>query len=62
MLNAAIMFNLNMIAAFSINKKLYSNALAFASANAAFALVFDSPVTAAFALAFDSSAFALAFD
>ena len=47
---------------------LFSNALAFAnaSANAAFALAFDSPVTAAFALAFafDSSAFAfaLAFD
>ena len=45
---------------------LCSNALAFASANAAFALAFDSPVTAVFALAFafDSSAFAfaLAFD
>ena len=45
---------------------LCSNALAFAnaSANAAFALALDSPVTAAFALAFDSSAFAfaLAFD
>ena len=43
-----------------------SNALAFANANAAFALAlaFDSPLTAAFALAFafDSSAFALAFD
>ena len=38
------------------------NALAFASANAAFALAFDSPVMPAFALAFDSSAFALAFD
>ena len=41
---------------------LCSNALANASANAAFALVFDSPVMAAFAFAFDSSAFALPFD
>ena len=45
---------------------LCSNALAFAnaSANAAFALAFDSPVTTAFALAFafDLSEFALAFD
>ena len=45
---------------------LCSNTLALAntSANAAFALPFDSPVTTAFALAFASSAFAfaLAFD
>ena len=39
---------------------LCSNALANASANAAFAFVFDSPVMAAFAFAFDSSAFAFA--
>ena len=51
-----------------ITPGLCSNALAFANANAAFALAlaFDSLVTAAFALAFafDSSAyaFALAFD
>ena len=37
---------------------LCSNAFANASANAAFALAFDSPVMAAFAVAFDSSAFA----
>ena len=45
---------------------LCSNAFAFASANAAFALAlaFDCPAADAFALAFvfDSSAFALAFD
>ena len=43
---------------------LCSNALAFANANVAFALAFDSPVMVAFALACDSSAFAfaLAFD
>ena len=41
-----------------------SNAFAFASANAAFALAFDCPVVDAFSLAFafDSYAFALAFD
>ena len=43
---------------------LCSNAFAFASAIAAFALAlaFDCPAADAFALAFDSSAFALAFD
>ena len=49
-----------------LSSGLCSNALEFASANAVFALAFDSPVMAAFALAFafDSSAFAfaLAFD
>ena len=50
----------------NLTADLCSNALAFANAsgNAAFALAFDSPVTAAFSLAFvfDSSAFALPFD
>ena len=41
-----------------MNSGLCSNAFANASANAAFALAFDSPVMDAFALAFDSSAFA----